>query len=142
MRRRDLLLASAGALAAPRAFAFGAPTKLDVCELDLPGTVSRPNAWKRLLYEVGGTTSVECEPRSVRLAPDDPALFEHPFAVLAGDGAFELSEGALEQLERYLGYGGFLDHATNPDQYHVVRANHFEYERPVDYVGSVRVRVW
>jgi acyl-CoA thioester hydrolase len=52
---------------------------------------------------------------------------------------FERTIGAFWQ---HLGYGGFLDHATNPDQYHVVRANHFEYERPVDYVGNVRVRVW
>ncbi len=109
--RRDLLLAGAcAALLLPRrARAFGAPTELDVCELDLgPGTTTRPNAWKRLLYEVEGTTSVECEPRSVHLPPDDPAVFEHPFAVLLGDGAFEVSDEGLQQLERYLNYGGFL----------------------------------
>ncbi len=112
MRRRDLLAGAAalGALTTSRrAAAFGAPTELDICEIDLgPGTLSRPNAWKRLLYEVEGTTSVECEPRSVRLAPEDPAVFEHPFAVLMGPGAFEVSDGALEQFERYLNYGGFL----------------------------------
>ncbi|MCB9687156.1 MAG: DUF4159 domain-containing protein [Alphaproteobacteria bacterium] len=110
MRRRDLLAAGAAALALPgRALAFGEGTRLDICELDLgPGTLSRPNAWKRLLYEVQGTTSVECEPRAVRVRPDDPALFEHPFAVLLGDGRFQIDDAGAEQLERYLSYGGFL----------------------------------
>ncbi len=108
--RRALLLGAGAALLLPRrARAFGAPTELDVCELDLgPGTQSRPNAWKRLLYEVEGTTSVECEPRSVRAGPEDPALFEHPFAVLLGDGAFRVSDEGMQQVERFVNYGGFL----------------------------------
>src|SRR3569623_797266 len=41
--------------------------------------------------------------------PGDPALFRHPFLVLAGDRAFNLpSEGDLGRLRRYLTYGGFL----------------------------------
>lgn len=52
---------------------------------------------------------------------------------------FERTIGAFWQ---HLGYGGFLTHESNRDQFHVVRANHFEYERPVDYTGNVRVRVW
>ena len=116
MRRRDLLAGGLGTLLARPAFGFGAGGLVDVCELDLgPGTLSRANGWKRLLYEVEGTTSVECEPRSIRLAPDDPALFEHPFAVLIGDDAFPtVSDAGVEQLERYLSYGGFLliDDAT------------------------------
>ncbi len=109
MRRRDLLaLAAAAGLLPRRALGFGEATHVDVCEIDLgPGTLSRPNAWKRLLYEVQQTTSVECEPRSIRLAPDDPALFMHPFSALLGDGAFgAVSDTGLEQLERYLSYGG------------------------------------
>lgn len=109
MRRRDVLAGAGALLVAPRALAFGDPTRLDVCEIDLGGgTLSRPNAWKRLLYELEGTTSVECRSAPVRLQPDDPALFEHPFAVLLGDGAFQVSDAGLEQLERYLSYGGFL----------------------------------
>ncbi len=106
MRRRDFLLASA-ALAT---LGFGETSRVDLCELDLgAGTLSRPNAWKRLLYEVEQTTSVECETRSVRLSPEAPELFQHPFTVLLGDGAFpDVSDQGLEQLERYLQYGGFL----------------------------------
>ncbi len=111
--RRNALLSGASALAtlATRpAWAFGDGTRMDVAEIMLPsGTVSRPNAWTRLLLEVVQTTSVECTPRAVQVAPDDPELFSHPFAVLVGTGPLpSLSERAREQLVRYLSYGGFL----------------------------------
>jgi hypothetical protein len=111
--RRDLLR-GCGALAALAfarpASALGPSSELDIAELRLGrGTVSRPDAWSRLLFEVIQSTSIEAEPRSVALEPDDPALFRHPFAVLAGDGALpELPESAVQQLVRYLQYGGFL----------------------------------
>lgn len=112
MLTRRALLASAAALAAAprRAFALGPASEVDIAEIQLPtGTVSRPEAWTRLLFELLQSTSVEAEPRVVQLAPDDPALFRHPFAVLAGDGALpKLSEAAVQQLVRYLSYGGFL----------------------------------
>ena len=112
-RRRFLASAVAFAATLPlarRAFALGAGGRVDVAELQLSsGTVSRPEAWKRLLFEVIDTTSVDAEPRSVALSPDDPKLFEHPFAVLCGDGALPaLSDAARQQLVRYLSYGGFL----------------------------------
>ncbi len=109
--RRELLIgAAASTLLAPTAWGFGPATRVDIAELDLgPGTVSRPNAWKRLLYDVLRTTSVECEPRSVLVSAEDPEMFEHPFAVLLGDGPFErVSDKALEQLSQFLAYGGFL----------------------------------
>jgi hypothetical protein len=92
------------------AHAFGDATEVDIAEILLgEGTLSRPNAWKRLLYEVVQTTSVECEPRAVQVSPDDPALFAHPFSVIIGEGAFpRLSDEAVQQLSRYLSYGGFL----------------------------------
>lgn len=109
--RREILAALAAALVVPRgARAFGDSSMVDIAEIDLgSGTLTRPNAWKRLLYEVVHTTSVECEPRSMLLPPADPELFEHPFAVLLGNDRFALptAEG-LSQLERYLSYGGFL----------------------------------
>lgn len=111
LQRRELLAALLGTtVLGPSAFGFGSSSKVDVVELDLgPGTASRPNAWRRLLFDVEATTSVEIEPRSVLMAPDDPALFEHPFAVVVGTGAFAMpSSKALEQLSRYLSYGGFL----------------------------------
>lgn len=116
MISRRRLLAAGAALAATPASALGDSSEVDVAEIQLSsGTLSRPEAWKRLLFEVIQTTSVEAVPRAVQVAPDDPALFKHPFAVLVGDGPLPpLSEGAREQLVRYLSYGGFLlvDDAT------------------------------
>ena len=109
------VLAGLGAVAATaslprRAAAFGASSRVDIAELDLgPGTTSRPQAWRRLLYDMTQFTSVECESRSVVVKPDEDALFEHPFLVLLGTGSFEdPGEAATKQLEQYLAYGGFL----------------------------------
>lgn len=117
---RRTVLAGLGTLLARPSWAFGDATLVDVAELDFGrGTLSRPNAWKRLLYEVRQTTSVECRPGSVRVSPEDPELFQHPFSVLIGDGPFEQpSDAALEQLARYLSYGGFLliDDATGTEK--------------------------
>ncbi|MFZ5476604.1 MAG: DUF4159 domain-containing protein [Myxococcota bacterium] len=116
MRRRAFLGGAAAMLATRRAWALGQASEVDVAEIQLSrGTLSRPDAWTRLLFELIQSTSVEAEPKAVQLAPDDPALFRHPFAVLVGDGALPpLSEAAERQLVRYLSYGGFLlvDDAT------------------------------
>ncbi len=117
--RRDVL-AALTTLGLPRlAWGFGEEALVDIAELDLgAGTLSRPNAWKRLLYEVIQTTSVECDPGTVRVAPDAPALFQHPFLVLLGDDGFDAVDGkGLEQLQRFLQYGGFLlvDDTTGAD---------------------------
>lgn len=117
--RRALLTALAATPIARRALAFGESTHVDIAEINLgPGTVSRANAWRRLLYDMTQLTSVECASNSVVVTPEDPALFEHPFAVLLGDGGFaDPSEEAVNQLERYLAYGGFLfiDDTTGVD---------------------------
>ena len=103
---------------AGRAWALGPDSELDVAELVFSGrdrdgslrqTLSRPSAWQRMLYEVIQTTSVECNPTAFQFAPQDPALFEHPFCVLIGDGALPpVSEEAVQQIQRFLSYGGFL----------------------------------
>ena len=64
------------------------------------------------------------------------------FKVLHNARYVLLFERTIGSFWQHLGYGGFLTHEANRDQFHVVRANHFEYERPVDYTGNVRVRVW
>ena len=117
--RRSLTLSLAALGLAPDAAAFGDAALVDIAELDLgAGTSTRPNAWKRLLYEVIQTTSVECAARTARVSPNQPELFQHPFAVLLGDGAFEpIDAKSLEQLQRFLQYGGFLfvDDTTGAD---------------------------
>lgn len=108
--RRAFLALLCAALASRNALALGEATRLDIAEITLgSGVVSRPNAWVRLLYEVQQTTSIEVLPRTVVLEPADPALFDHPIAVLTGSGRLpELDEKATGQLARYLQYGGFL----------------------------------
>lgn len=109
MTRRQLLAALAALGVAPRALAFGDTNKVDIVELDLEGTESRPNAWKRLLYSVVNTTAVSCRTEIERLDPADPSLFEHPFAVIIGSERFAMpSQDGLQQLSRFLSYGGFL----------------------------------
>ncbi|MCY0993919.1 thioesterase family protein [Nannocystis sp. ILAH1] len=53
-----------------------------------------------------------------------------------------LFEHAIGSFWRRLGWAGVLDFNTNPDQYHLVRANSLDYQRPVIGTGQVRVRVW
>ncbi|MCB9762854.1 MAG: DUF4159 domain-containing protein [Alphaproteobacteria bacterium] len=111
MRRRDLLLGVGAGLLLPRlGRALGDASKVDVVEITLPaGTTSRPEAWIRMLYELDQITSIETVNRVVQVGPEDPKLFDHPFAALVGDGAFPpLPEPAVEQLRRYITYGGFL----------------------------------
>ncbi|TVQ89929.1 MAG: DUF4159 domain-containing protein [Deltaproteobacteria bacterium] len=117
--RRQLLLVLAAAAGAPaalldRSYAFGDASKFTIAELDLGGgTIPRPAAWTRLLAEVRATTSVETrdvQPGSIpRLRPLQTELFQHPFVVCAGNDSFPIpQEDALEQLSRFLAYGGFI----------------------------------
>ncbi|MCO4743527.1 MAG: DUF4159 domain-containing protein [Proteobacteria bacterium] len=109
--RRELLAGLASGLILPStAFALGESTLVDVAELDFgSGTTTRPAAWKRLLFEVIHSTSVECRPKSVSVSLTDPGFFQHPFTTLVGDGRFAIPpDEELEQLHRYLSYGGFL----------------------------------
>jgi hypothetical protein len=109
--RRMFLLGMGASLVVPRlARAFGPTSQVDIAEIDLgAGTISRPDAWERLLLEVSSTTSIETNPKPVKVDPASEELFKHPFSVLEGSGAFDLpDERGLEQLSRYLDYGGFL----------------------------------
>ena len=114
-RRTVLTGALAGAIA-PKAFALGPNSQFDVAEIMLSsGTLSRPSAWERALFEVIQSTSIEANPRAVQISPEDPELFAHPFAVLIGSGRLpDLSEKGARMLQRYLSSGGFLlmDDAT------------------------------
>lgn len=121
LSRRAVLVGGGALLLAPRsAAAFGKNSLVDVAEIMLPsGTASRPAAWHRLLFEVMQSTSIEADPEAVQIGPEDPALFSHPFSALIGTGPLpELSDRAVEQIVRYLSYGGFLlidDATATPD---------------------------
>ncbi|HJN78145.1 MAG TPA: DUF4159 domain-containing protein [Myxococcota bacterium] len=108
MRRREFLAALSALWCGP-AWALGEASLVDVVEVDIPGTDSRPDAWKRMLYEIQRVSSVEVGEDIPRIAPSDLALFDHPFAVLCGGAAFDpLEDEEVQALSRYITYGGFL----------------------------------
>ena len=53
-----------------------------------------------------------------------------------------LVERTIGAFWQALGWGGLSDLKANPDQFHLVRINHFEYLRAVEGVNAVRARVW
>lgn len=65
-----------------------------------------------------------------------------PFQVLHNARYLLIFERTVGAFWRHLGWGGLLDAQANPDQYHLVRANHLEYLRAVEGVSDVRARVW
>lgn len=64
------------------------------------------------------------------------------FQILHNARYLLLFEHGIGAFWRHLGWAGELDFNSNPDQYHLVRTNHIEYERPVRGTGEVRIRVW
>ncbi|MEZ4454475.1 MAG: thioesterase family protein [Nannocystaceae bacterium] len=64
------------------------------------------------------------------------------FQVLHNARYLLLFEHTIGAFWRHLGWAGRLDFNENPDQFHLVRANHIEYHHPVEGTGQVRVRLW
>jgi hypothetical protein len=90
--------------------AAGEQSTFRFARLSLPGLPDpRPSALRRLSWEVVRRTSIVTDSDPVDVKPGDPALFRHPFLVLAGDHGFALPpDPDLARLRRYLTYGGFL----------------------------------
>lgn len=111
---RSLLLSGSIALAllfaAPPAWAFGESSRLVFAQGSYDGAWNpRPGALRRLAFEIGLRTSIATLPQEKVLPLDSPELFYHPFLYLAGtDPLPALSSGEVENLRRYLTFGGFL----------------------------------
>lgn len=113
MNRRDLLRAAAtAAIAFPArlAYGFGDASRFTPAILRHRGAWNaRPNALRRLCWELASRTSVEVHPEPRPFDPADRDLFHYPFAYLGSDGPFPpFSDAAVANLRRYLTYGGFL----------------------------------
>jgi hypothetical protein len=109
--RRQLLAEALGlALASPLLLAAGGASDLRVGQLETGGQWNpRPNALRRLLWELTQRTSIEAplEPTPVKAA--SPALFRHPFLYWGGSGELPaFSEEELRRLRRHLTYGGTM----------------------------------
>ena len=64
------------------------------------------------------------------------------FQILHNARYLLLFERTIGSFWKHMGWGGVLDAQRNPDQFHMVRANAFEYLSPIRGVGDVRVRIW
>jgi hypothetical protein len=122
LTRRRLLgggLAAAALLLARRADAIGPGSKFRFGQLQLPtatGTGAadrrlgpRPNALRRLAWELEKRTSIDVELEPSIVTPASETLHETPFLYLAGEREIELPSGTgIEALRRFLTFGGFL----------------------------------
>jgi hypothetical protein len=107
--------AAAAALAAlalrgRRARAIGESSKFRFGHLQLAASSNpRPNALRRLLWELDKRTSIEVDLESPKVTPTSPDLHETPVLYLSGDREFPLpSREGIEALRRFLTFGGFL----------------------------------
>jgi hypothetical protein len=111
--RRALLRAAAACAAGvlpSRAVAFGDTSRF-IPAIGRHGGRwnTRPNALRRLCWEVSGRTSVEVFPEAHAVGLSSKELFRYPFLYLGGEGNFPaFSEDEVANLRRYLTYGGFL----------------------------------
>ena len=92
-------------------FALGETSKFTFAQLQYNGGNwnPRPNAGKRLMWELIKRTSVESRIETVTVRADDVNLFEYPFIYMSGDQEFPpLSEKEISNLKLYLEFGGTL----------------------------------
>lgn len=114
--RRQLLARVAGGLsllAASRyAHSIGRGSKFRFGQLQLTGSPAwnpRPNALRRLAWEIDKRTAVDIELETTTVTLTSAALHETPFVYLVGDRAFDLPHAAgIDALRRFLTFGGFL----------------------------------
>ena len=64
------------------------------------------------------------------------------FRILHNSKYLLLFERTIGSFWTRMGWAGSWDEPRDTDRYHLVRANHIEYHRPVTDVGEVRVRIW
>jgi hypothetical protein len=111
LSRRQLLAAGlATGLVGTRARAFGDASRF------IPAVAMHGGRWdarssglRRLAWELQRRTSVEVVLEARALALDSPRLFDHPFLYLGSDGELPaLKPAEVENLRRYLTFGGFL----------------------------------
>ena len=114
-----LLLLSPG-LGQYAAHAIGDKTTVEIRTVLYSGgnATPRPNAARRLAWEVRQRTSVETRLESSQVRLSDPRVFDTPLLYWSGDRAFApLSEAEVQGLRRFVDYGGFviIDDASSAD---------------------------
>ncbi len=101
----------AGMLISSRsARALGELSKFRLLRLRLRGLPDpRPDALRRLAWELEQRTSLVTEPNPIELPLSSPDLFRYPFCLLSGDRGFAMpSDEDIRRLRRYLTFGGCM----------------------------------
>ncbi len=75
---------------------YGTERKTSVCFAD------------HFLRDVAIETDINIDRRFTKIDLDSEELFAHPFAVMTGEGSFELTEQEIANARRFLTSGGFL----------------------------------
>jgi hypothetical protein len=117
-RRQMLALLGAAAAAPAPALALGDRSLVSIGQLKHgPGWDARPEALRRLLWELKRRTSVNGARDAITLQPTDDEIFYQPLLVLMGEGSLPpLSDDARARLVRHLRFGGMLwIDAPSPD---------------------------
>lgn len=93
-----------------RAIGPGSKFRFGQLQLGSPGTSNpRPNALRRLGWEIEKRTSIDVELEPAIVTPTSETLHETPFLYLAGERELDLPSAAgIENLRRFLTFGGFL----------------------------------
>ena len=60
------------------------------------------------LDDVGRSTKIQIERQFSQVSLDSQDLFEFPFVIMTGEGAFELNDTELENLRTFIRRGGFV----------------------------------
>lgn len=118
LTRRKALLLLGSSVAAGAAGAIGPRTEISVGQLRHgPGWDNRPEALRRLLWELKRRTSVNARRDGDALAVEDDEIFYQPLLVLMGAGSMPpLSDTQRARLLRHLRFGGMLwIDAPSPD---------------------------
>jgi hypothetical protein len=100
--------------------AIGERTAVELRQLEYTGGHfdPRPNATKRLAWEVRQRTSVETRLETTRVRFSEASVYDSPMLYIAGDRAFPpFSEAEVQAFRRFIDFGGFvlIDDAS-PDE--------------------------
>ncbi|MCF7805689.1 MAG: DUF4159 domain-containing protein [Candidatus Marinimicrobia bacterium] len=107
-----ILLVFAGLLAFASPTTISAqPYDFSIARLQYDGGgdwYSDPSSIPNLINFLRENSAMKVNPDEVRLKPQDPELFLHPYLYMTGHGNIRFSETDVQRLRQYLTNGGFL----------------------------------
>lgn len=60
------------------------------------------------LAQIGRETNIIADEKFTQVRMESPQLYDHPFAIMTGEGAFQLTSEQRDNLRNYLTAGGFI----------------------------------